>query len=171
MILCLQFCARLSALTRTICKPRTNVPAVVTGCETACCNIMRMLVVQIAGCNSTMMMLQVALEGIKNILASAEKMRQLPGAQGENVYAIIFEDAGGLDLLEGLQNHNSEDISVRAVEILSTFFEVVPEDENAMPNVDGTGMLNFGAAPQSNATGAVDPAGAGGGAAFNFGGL
>lgn len=114
--------------------------------------------------------MQVALEGIKNILASAEKMRQLPGAQGENVYAIIFEDAGGLDLLESLQNHTSEDISVRAVEILSTFFEVVPEDENAMPNVDGAGMLNFGTA-QGGATGAVDPAGSGAAASFNFGGL
>jgi hypothetical protein len=114
--------------------------------------------------------LQVALEGIKNILASAEKMRQLPGAQGENVYAIIFEDAGGLDLLESLQNHNSDDISARAVEILSTFFEVVPEDENAIPNVDGAGMLNFGAA-QGAAPGAVDTAGSGGATAFNFGGL
>jgi hypothetical protein len=78
------------------------------------------------------------------------------------VYSIIFEDAGGLDLLESLQNHASEDISSRAVEILQTFFEVVPEDENAMPNVDSAGMLNFVH---------TDPATSTGSAGFNFGGL
>lgn len=66
----------------------------------------------------------MALEGLKNILSAAEKLRALPGSNGENVYAVMLEDAGGLDLLENLQNHSSEDVSSKAVEILSTFFEV-----------------------------------------------
>lgn len=72
------------------------------------------------------MLFQVALEGLKNILSAAEKLRALPGSNGENVYAAMLEDAGGLDLLENLQNHSSQEISSKAVEILSTFFEVRP---------------------------------------------
>ena len=70
------------------------------------------------------MWLQVALEGLKNILSAAEKLRALPGSNGENVYAVMLEDAGGLDLLENLHNHSSDDVSSKAVEILSTLFEV-----------------------------------------------
>lgn len=109
--------------------------------------------------------LQVALEGLKNILAAAEKLRSLPGSNGENVYAVILEDAGGLDLLENLQNHSSEEISTKAVEILSTFFEVLPEDENAVPVVDSAGMFNF-AGQGMDTSGNSD-----GQTSFNFGGL
>jgi importin subunit alpha-6/7 len=108
---------------------------------------------------------QVALEGLKNILAAAEKLRSMPGSSGENVYAIILEDAGGLDLLENLQNHSSEEISSKAVEILSTFFEVLPEDENSMPNVDQAGMFNF-SGQGMDASNASDVQ-----TSFNFGGL
>lgn len=126
------------------------------GCIPPLCDLLRVMDPRVV---------QVALEGLKNILAAAEKLRSLPGSNGENVYAVILEDAGGLDLLENLQNHSSEEISTKAVEILSTFFEVLPEDENAVPVVDSAGMFNF-AGQGMDTSGNSD-----GQTSFNFGGL
>eukprot|EP00892_Ulva_mutabilis_P006136 jgi/Ulvmu1/3895/UM018_0116.1 len=126
------------------------------GCIPPLCDLLRVMDPRVV---------QVALEGLKNILSAAEKLRSLPGSNGENVYAVILEDAGGLDLLENLQNHSSDEISAKAVEILSTFFEVLPEDENAVPVVDSAGMFNFtgqGMDTSGNSDGQTS---------FNFGGL
>ena len=62
--------------------------------------------------------LQVALEGLKNILASGERLKDMPGSTNQNVYGVMLEEAGGLDLLENLQNHNVDEIANKALEIL-----------------------------------------------------
>jgi hypothetical protein len=109
--------------------------------------------------------LQVAMEGIKNILAAGERLRDMPGSTNTNAYSIILESSGGLDLLENLQNHQSEDIASRAVEILSTYFEAATDDNDAaVPAIGGQGMYQFPASGMENSGSEAE-------ASFNFGGV
>jgi importin subunit alpha-6/7 len=110
--------------------------------------------------------LQVALEGLKNILAAGEKQKDMPGSANTNTYGLILEEAGGLDLLESLQNHTQEEIANKAVDILSSYFEAATDDnETAAPGVGTQGMYDFAAYPMN------DESHSGGEASFNFGGV
>lgn len=101
----------------------------------------------------------VALEGLKNILAAGERLKAQPQFDGQNYFAAALEDAGGLDVIEGLQNHTSAEVANKAVELLTEHFEVLPDEENCNPAVDNAGMYNFAAEP------------APGVGAFNFAGV
>lgn len=61
----------------------------------------------------------VVLDGLNNILTAAEKSRQL-----EQV-AIMIEEAGGLDKLEALQQHENERIYQKSMTMIDTFFSGV----------------------------------------------
>lgn len=90
------------------------------------------------------MHVQVALEGLKNILTAGERLKEMPGSTNQNAYGIMLEEAGGLDLLENLQNHTSEDIANKAIDILQSFFEAATDDnDGGMPNVGNQGMYDF----------------------------
>jgi importin subunit alpha-6/7 len=105
------------------------------------------------------------MEGLKNILAAGERLRDMPGSANTNTYSVLLEDAGGLDLLENLQNHPSEDIASKAVEILSTYFEAATDDnEAAIPAIGGQGMYQFPASGMENSGSEAE-------ASFNFGGV
>ena len=58
----------------------------------------------------------VVLDGLTNILAAAEKMGEV-----ERV-AIMIEEAGGLDKLENLQQHENEKVYQKAVAMIDNFF-------------------------------------------------
>ncbi|KAG8262253.1 Importin subunit alpha-1 [Homalodisca vitripennis] len=58
----------------------------------------------------------VALDGISNILAAAEKMGEVTGV------ATYIEECGGLDKLELLQTHENEQIYQKVVQIIDTYF-------------------------------------------------
>ena len=104
----------------------------------------------------------MALEGLKNILAAGERLKDMPGSTNQNAYGIMLEEAGGLDLLENLQNHTSEEIAAKAVEILQTFFEAATDDnDGGMPAVGNAGMYDF----------MKEESQSGGEASFNFGGV
>jgi importin subunit alpha-6/7 len=89
--------------------------------------------VAMAGTSDTKIVL-VALEALENILKAGEPdgKKQMT----DNVFADWFEEAGGVDLLEDLQDHKNEVVYQRAVTMLETFFqgEAVEADENVAPN-------------------------------------
>jgi importin subunit alpha-1 len=75
--------------------------------------------------------LQVALEGIENLLKADEKDKS--GSLGAH---SVLEAEGGLDALENLQDHNQAEVADKAVHILTTYFgaeEVDPEAVTGAP--------------------------------------
>lgn len=96
----------------------------------------------------------VALEGLENILKVGQELEnEIRTADDEtgslNPYAILIDEAEGLDKIEALQNHSNEDIYEKAVTLLETYFDTEEaEDESLVPAVDnGTGTYAFGGAP------------------------
>jgi hypothetical protein len=92
----------------------------------------------------------VALEGIRNILVAGQRLGAgKAGACTGNAYVYELESVGGLDELEALQNHSSQETCDKAVEILTTFFEVLEEENTAPQHLDAGGNYAFPAAPVS----------------------
>lgn len=146
-------CQLLRAMDQRVVQVRLTCTGAASVCPCDCVQRSR-------GCAA-----QVALEGLKNILAAGEKHKDMPGSANTNAYSVLLEDAGGLDLLEGLQNHQSEEIASKAVDILSTYFEAATDDnDGAMPAVGQQGMYQF---PQAS----MDDSQSGAEASFNFGGV
>jgi importin subunit alpha-6/7 len=93
----------------------------------------------------------VALEGIQNVLVAGQRLGASGDAVAEerNLYAYELESAGGLDELEALQNHSSQEVCNKAVDILTTFFVVLEEENTAPQLLDTTGNYAFPAAAAS----------------------
>lgn len=91
-------------------------------------------------------MVLVAMEGIENILRVGKK-----DPQTMSKFAEFVEECNGLDALEKLQVHSSEEIYDKAVKILKTYFDSEPEEDmNIAPTVaPGQQQYQFGA-PQTN---------------------
>lgn len=108
----------------------------------------------------------VALEGLENILKLGEATAKAPGAT--NSLAACIDDAGGLVLIEKLQEHQNEEIYTKAISILEKYFGVDQEDVGFAPPVDpNTQQFMFGGQPPP-----PGPGGGGGGQApqqFSFG--
>lgn len=91
-------------------------------------------------------LLAVALEGIDNVLKNGkEHFTQ----NGENQFALVFEQEGGIDRLESLQVHPNIQIYERVIKMLETYFQEENDAlmlENAVSGVgpadDGT-TFNF----------------------------
>mmetsp|Transcript_2570 Transcript_2570/g.3748 ORF Transcript_2570/g.3748 Transcript_2570/m.3748 type:complete len:565 (-) Transcript_2570:210-1904(-) len=81
-------------------------------------------------------MIMVSLEALEQVLAIGEKY--------DRAYDHIIDEHDGIDKLEKLQEHQSEDIFNKVVGIIDTFFgrEDI-EDENLAPEVDGN-QFTFG---------------------------
>ncbi|BFZ00334.1 hypothetical protein BsWGS_03373 [Bradybaena similaris] len=73
----------------------------------------------------------VVLDGINNILKMA----------GDDVEQIcqIIEECGGLDKIEGLQNHENEDIYKLSYEIIDNYFNDEADEESLLPQVSQEG--------------------------------
>ncbi|CAD5234302.1 unnamed protein product [Bursaphelenchus xylophilus] len=69
---------------------------------------------------------QVVLDGLNNILKKSQ-------ARSEEICQKI-EECGGLDKIEHLQNHESQEIYKMAYEIIDAFFSPGDEEELVMPN-------------------------------------
>jgi len=104
----------------------------------------------------------VALEGLENILKVGESIKE-QGLAPNNPYADMIDEAEGLDKIEGLQNHENQDIYEKAVKVLETYFDVDDGlDENLAPAMDAGGY-QFGMPTDDSAPGFGAPA-----AGFNF---
>jgi len=81
--------------------------------------------------------INVALEGLENILKVGEKDIEQTG--GINQYATFIEEAEGLDKIEQLQNHSNNEIYEKSVKILETYFAAEEEDESSIaPGMDSS---------------------------------
>ncbi|EKM61234.1 uncharacterized protein PHACADRAFT_247711 [Phanerochaete carnosa HHB-10118-sp] len=96
--------------------------------------------------------IQVALDGLDNILKVGEVDKQAAGPGAANQYAVFVEEAGGMLTIHNLQQHDNLDIYKKAFNIMDKYF---PDDEDvdaaiSAPSVDASGAFAFnqdGAAP------------------------
>ena len=75
----------------------------------------------------------VALEGLENILKVGDAEAKAQGL-AQNVYATCIDEAGGLDKIEQLREHESEDVYEKAVKILETYFGAVEVMDDQQQN-------------------------------------
>lgn len=78
--------------------------------------------------------INVALEGLENILAAGQKFED--ENDGINRFAEYIDEAEGIEKIEFLQTHENKDIYDKAVKILETYFGV-EEEEEGMPETTG----------------------------------
>ena len=84
--------------------------------------------------------IQVALDGLNNVLEVGEMDKAVTGPGAPNQYAIYVEEAGGVVAIRNLQSHDNLAVYMKAYNIMDKFF---PDDEE----VDaGTGSTNVDAA-------------------------
>uniref|UniRef100_A0A061QX28 Importin subunit alpha n=1 Tax=Tetraselmis sp. GSL018 TaxID=582737 RepID=A0A061QX28_9CHLO len=109
----------------------------------------------------------VALEGLENILKVGESIKE-QGLAASNPFGDLLDEAEGLDKIEGLQNHENQDIYEKAIKILETFFDVDEGlDENLAPGMDANASsYQFGMPVDGSGSGAPAFAPPQGG--FNF---
>ncbi|KAK9765392.1 Importin subunit alpha-1 [Basidiobolus ranarum] len=86
--------------------------------------------------------IQVALDGIENILKVGELDKEI---NGENQYALYVEEAGGMEKIHNLQIHDNIQIYQKAYGIIDKYFgEEEDEDTGLAPEVDSsTGAFAF----------------------------
>ncbi|XP_054262432.1 importin subunit alpha-1-like [Macrosteles quadrilineatus] len=78
--------------------------------------------------------INVALDGIANILSAAEKMNEVTSV------AVAIEECGGLDKLEALQTHENEQIYLKVLQIIDNYFSSEEEDPNMAPTTTENGI-------------------------------
>lgn len=79
----------------------------------------------------------VVLDGLTNILNAAQKMGEV-----ERV-AIMIEEVGGLDKLEALQHHETEQVYQKAVAMIDTFFSDGDVEDPTLTSAAVDGQLEF----------------------------
>ncbi|KAF7306828.1 Importin subunit alpha [Mycena indigotica] len=87
--------------------------------------------------------IQVALDGLDNILKIGEADKTAAGPGGVNQYAHYIEEAGGMITIHNLQQHENLDIYKKAFNIMDKYF---PDEEDIdaainAPTVDSTGSF------------------------------
>lgn len=88
--------------------------------------------------------LAVALEGIDNVLkVGKEHFTQ----NGDNQFALMFEQEGGLDKLEELQYHANHQIYDRVIKILEVYFQEENQqfmiEESTLGGATNDGAFHF----------------------------
>lgn len=81
--------------------------------------------------------IQVALDGLDNILKVGEMDKTAAGPSGINQYAIFVEEAGGMITIHNLQQHDNLDIYKKAFNIMDKYF---PDDEDVDTAIDAPAL-------------------------------
>lgn len=95
--------------------------------------------------------IQVALDGLDNILKVGEMDKVAAGPGALNQYAVYVEEAGGMIAIHNLQQHDNLDIYKKAFNMMDKYFPDEEEDAGIQDaNVDQQGNFAFQdvAAPQ-----------------------
>jgi len=87
--------------------------------------------------------IQVALDGLDNILKVGDMDKTAAGPGAVNQFSIYVEEAGGMITIHNLQSHDNGDIYKKAYNIMDKYF---PDDEevdagNTPANVDASGAF------------------------------
>ena len=108
---------------------------VTQGCIKPLCDLLTMMDNKI---------IQVALDGLDNILKVGENDKQTAGAGAINKYAQYVEEAGGMVTIHNLQQHDNIDIYKKAFNIMDKYF---PDEEEmdagvSAATVDASGAFS-----------------------------
>jgi len=89
--------------------------------------------------------IQVALDGLDNILKVGEIDKEAAGPGAVNQYALFVEEAGGMITIHQLQHHENLEIYKKAYYIMDKYFPDDEEDDGAgmAPQVDESGAFAF----------------------------
>ena len=82
----------------------------------------------------------VALEGIENILISGRRSSE----EKLTEYKQALENCGGIDFIEQLQSHNSQEVYNKAARILESIGAEEEEEEEAAADAQPQQSFNFG---------------------------
>ena len=74
----------------------------------------------------------VCLEGLENILKVWEAQKVLGNTGGVNLYAQYNDDVGGLEKIENLQSHDTNEIYEKLVNILENYWPEDDEDDQTI---------------------------------------
>lgn len=86
--------------------------------------------------------IQVALDGLDNILKVGEMDKQAAGPGATNQYARYVEECGGMHTIHNLQQHDNLEIYKKAFNIMDKYFADEDEEANiAAPSVDASGQF------------------------------
>lgn len=107
---------------------------VTQGCIKPLCDLLTMMDNKI---------IQVALDGLDNILKVGEMDKSAQGPGAVNQYAMYVEEAGGMVTIHNLQQHDNMEIYRKAYNIMDKYF---PDDEEvdagiSAPTVDASGAF------------------------------
>jgi len=102
---------------------------------------------QMLDCTDTKI-ISVVLEFLDHVLQAGDQMARKTGE--ENRYAMLIDDAEGVDKLETLQQHNNTEIYEKSVSILEKYFGAEEESENVTPT-----NFNFNTSVQMPTSGFV----------------
>ena len=93
--------------------------------------------------------IQVALDGLENILKIGDLDKQSAGQAPESVnqYALFIEECGGMEMIHECQNNANEEIYMKAYNIIEKYFsddEENADDGMAQPAAGPNGTFGFG---------------------------
>ena len=86
--------------------------------------------------------IQVALDGLDNILKVGEMDKQAAGPGATNQYARYVEECGGMHMIHNLQQHDNLEIYKKAFNIMDKYFADDEDETNiSAPDVDASGQF------------------------------
>ncbi|KKA29239.1 hypothetical protein TD95_002060 [Thielaviopsis punctulata] len=85
--------------------------------------------------------IQVALDGLENILKVGDLDKQSAGAGPESInrYALFIEECGGMEKIHDCQNNANEEIYMKAYTIIERYFSDEDEGAEDVPATQATG--------------------------------